>query len=101
MAESMPHRYKLCKTYWDCIAAAICHDLDRTGILYNVAATNMSPLRRQLCWDEVVEYMFLLEFDLLRDVRQDLFAAFGPQPEVDKLWICISSAAGLRKKSFG
>ena len=39
---------------------------------YNVAAANMSLLCRQLRWDEVVEYTFLLEFDLLRDVRQDL-----------------------------
>ena len=32
----------------------------------------MSPPRRQLCWDEVVEYTFLSEFDLLRDTRQDI-----------------------------
>ena len=37
-----------------------------------MAATAMVPPRRQLRWDKVVEYMFLSEFDLLRDTRQDV-----------------------------
>ena len=39
---------------------------------YNMAATAMVPPCRQLRWDEVVEYMFLSEFDLLCDTRQDV-----------------------------
>ena len=34
---------------------------------YNTAACVMRPPRCELHWDEVVEYAFLLEFDLLRD----------------------------------
>ena len=37
-----------------------------------MAATAMVPPRRQLRWDEVVEYTFLSEFNLLRDTRQDV-----------------------------
>ena len=37
-----------------------------------MAATAMVPPHRQLHWDEVVEYTFLSEFDLLRDTRQDV-----------------------------
>ena len=32
----------------------------------------MNPPRRELHWDEVVEYAFLSKFDLLRDSRQDV-----------------------------
>ena len=39
---------------------------------YNVAAAALSPPQRELCWDEVVEYAFLADFDLLRDARQDI-----------------------------
>ena len=38
---------------------------------YNMAATAMVPPHRQLHWDEVVEYTFLLEFNL-RDTQQDV-----------------------------
>ncbi|KAH7904826.1 hypothetical protein BJ138DRAFT_1119044 [Hygrophoropsis aurantiaca] len=48
-------------------SAAIKTALDR----YNVAAQAMSPPRRDLSWEEVVEYAFLADFDLLRDSRQN------------------------------
>ncbi|KIJ57766.1 hypothetical protein HYDPIDRAFT_34807 [Hydnomerulius pinastri MD-312] len=49
-------------------SAAIRMALDR----YNTAAQAMRPPRRTLQWDEVVEYAFLADFDLLRDTRQDV-----------------------------
>ena len=39
---------------------------------YNAIATAMQPPRRTLKWEEVVEYAFLSDFDLLRDTRQDV-----------------------------
>ncbi|KIO07397.1 hypothetical protein M404DRAFT_23899 [Pisolithus tinctorius Marx 270] len=39
---------------------------------YNTAACAMDPPHRILKWDEVVEYAFITEFDLLRDARQDV-----------------------------
>ncbi|KAI6156950.1 hypothetical protein BKA82DRAFT_25914 [Pisolithus tinctorius] len=39
---------------------------------YNTAARAMDPPHRILKWDEVVEYAFIAEFDLLRDARQDV-----------------------------
>jgi hypothetical protein len=32
----------------------------------------LNPLRPPLSWDEAVEYVFLSDFDLLRDTRQDI-----------------------------
>ncbi|KAG1805499.1 hypothetical protein EV424DRAFT_1474356 [Suillus variegatus] len=49
-------------------SAAIRTALDR----YNTAARALSPPRPSLSWDEVVEYAFLSDFDLLRDARQDV-----------------------------
>ncbi|KAH7914663.1 hypothetical protein BJ138DRAFT_999608 [Hygrophoropsis aurantiaca] len=49
-------------------SAAIRTALDR----YNAAAQAMTPPRRQLNWEEVVEYAFLADFDLLRDARQNV-----------------------------
>ncbi|KAH7908465.1 hypothetical protein BJ138DRAFT_993211, partial [Hygrophoropsis aurantiaca] len=49
-------------------SAAIRTALDR----YNSAAQAMTPPRRQLNWEEVVEYAFLADFDLLRDARQNI-----------------------------
>ncbi|KAJ7794046.1 hypothetical protein B0H14DRAFT_2309413, partial [Mycena olivaceomarginata] len=34
---------------------------------YNAAATSLDPPRRTLKWEEVVEFTFLSDFDLLRD----------------------------------
>jgi len=39
---------------------------------YNTAAEAMSPPRRTLQWQDIVEYAFLADFDLLRDSRNDI-----------------------------
>ena len=39
---------------------------------YNTAARAMSPPRQFLEWQQIVEYAFLADFDLLRDARQDI-----------------------------
>ncbi|KAG1784879.1 uncharacterized protein HD556DRAFT_1435328 [Suillus plorans] len=49
-------------------SAAIRTALDR----YNTAARALRPPRASLSWEEVVEYAFLSDFDLLRDARQDI-----------------------------
>ena len=49
-------------------SAAIQSALDK----YNSIAGAMRPCRRILKWEEVVEYAFLSDFDLLRDGRQDI-----------------------------
>lgn len=38
---------------------------------YNRAAAKLRPPRRHLVWEEIVEYAFISEFDLLRDSRND------------------------------
>ncbi|KAJ7168423.1 hypothetical protein C8R43DRAFT_1085763 [Mycena crocata] len=47
---------------------------------YNDAATVMAPPRPTLAWEEVVEYAFLADFDLLRDGRQDIRSETWAQP---------------------
>jgi hypothetical protein len=39
---------------------------------YNAAALALNPPRSPLKWDEVVEYAFLSDFDLLRDACQNI-----------------------------
>lgn len=39
---------------------------------YNTAAASLRPPRSPLSWDDVVEYAFLADFDLLRDTREDI-----------------------------
>ena len=34
--------------------------------------TDLNPPRPPLSWEQVVEYMFLSDFNLLRDTRQDI-----------------------------
>ncbi|KAJ6547650.1 hypothetical protein B0H19DRAFT_1212174 [Mycena capillaripes] len=41
-------------------------------IRYNEAAEEMDPPMPTLDWEEVVEFAFLADFDLLRDARQDI-----------------------------
>ena len=41
---------------------------------YNTAATALVPPRQLLDWEQVVEYAFLSNFDLLRDTRQDIWS---------------------------
>jgi hypothetical protein len=49
-------------------SVAIRTALDR----YNAAASALLPPQQVLDWDQVVEYAFLSDFDLLRDARQDV-----------------------------
>ncbi|KAI6145586.1 hypothetical protein BKA82DRAFT_4330608 [Pisolithus tinctorius] len=49
-------------------SSAICIALEQ----YNTAARAMDPPHHILKWDEVVEYAFIAEFDLLRDAQQDV-----------------------------
>ena len=39
---------------------------------YNATATALVPPRQLLDWEQVVEYAFLSDFDLLQDTRQDI-----------------------------
>ncbi|KAJ7882604.1 hypothetical protein B0H14DRAFT_2255091, partial [Mycena olivaceomarginata] len=39
---------------------------------YNAVASAMTPVKPQLSWDEVVGYMFLAKFNLLRKGREDI-----------------------------
>ena len=39
---------------------------------YNHAAASLRPAHQELAWEEVVEYAFLSDFDLLRDAHQDI-----------------------------
>lgn len=49
-------------------SSAIRAALDR----YNAAALALKPPRSPLKWEDVVEYAFLSDFDLLRDARQNI-----------------------------
>ena len=49
-------------------SVAIHAALDR----YNAAALALVPPQQVLDWDQVVEYAFLLDFDLLHDTHQDI-----------------------------
>ncbi|KAJ7236144.1 hypothetical protein C8J57DRAFT_1530245 [Mycena rebaudengoi] len=39
---------------------------------YNLATISLDPPMRQLSWEEVVEYTFLADFDILRDTRDSI-----------------------------
>ncbi|KAJ3899548.1 hypothetical protein F5879DRAFT_1012287 [Lentinula edodes] len=41
-------------------------------IEYNTIAAKMKPKRQPVDWEEVVEYVFLSEFDILCDTREDI-----------------------------
>lgn len=63
--------YALCKHIGDALqkrSSAIRSALDT----YNSAAKALAPPRQTLKWDQVVDYAFLSDFDLLRDTRQDI-----------------------------
>lgn len=47
---------------------------------YNAAASKLSPPRPKLSWDQVVEYAFLADFDLLRDSREDIREKMWARP---------------------
>lgn len=39
---------------------------------YNTAARSLSPPRQLISWDEILDFSFLSEFDILRDARDDV-----------------------------
>ncbi|KAF8178793.1 hypothetical protein K438DRAFT_1908375 [Mycena galopus ATCC 62051] len=47
---------------------------------YNEAAAAMSPPRNQLSWEQIVDYAFLADFDLLREGREDIRSEPWAQP---------------------
>ena len=63
--------YKLCKHIATALRAcsqAIHNSLDQ----YNAATSSVSPPCPNLSWDDVVEYAFLADLDLLRGSCQDV-----------------------------
>ncbi|KAJ7170394.1 hypothetical protein C8R43DRAFT_1120826 [Mycena crocata] len=47
---------------------------------YNAAAMVMSPPMPELTWEQVVEYAFLADFDILRDTREEVRSRPWTQP---------------------
>jgi len=47
---------------------------------YNVAAQALVPPRAPLSWDDIVEYAFLADFDLLSDTRSDVRLKIWAKP---------------------
>ncbi|KAJ7719756.1 hypothetical protein B0H14DRAFT_3098579 [Mycena olivaceomarginata] len=47
---------------------------------YNDAAVLLSPPRTQLSWEQIVDYAFLADFDLLREGREDIRSEPWAQP---------------------
>ncbi|KAJ7697141.1 hypothetical protein B0H17DRAFT_928566, partial [Mycena rosella] len=47
---------------------------------YNLAALSLEPPAPQICWDEVVEYAFLGDCDLLRAIDAKLEAKLWTRP---------------------
>ncbi|KAJ7803082.1 hypothetical protein B0H14DRAFT_3778815 [Mycena olivaceomarginata] len=47
---------------------------------YNDAAVMLSPPRTQLSWEQIVDYAFLADFDLLREGREDICSEPWAQP---------------------
>ncbi|KAJ7871910.1 hypothetical protein B0H13DRAFT_2236318 [Mycena leptocephala] len=47
---------------------------------YNEQAAAMDPLKPMVDWDEVVEYAFIADFDLLREGREDIRGELWAQP---------------------
>ncbi|KIK05402.1 hypothetical protein K443DRAFT_3888 [Laccaria amethystina LaAM-08-1] len=71
--------YKLRKHIGNALKArsqAVCTALQN----YNVAAQALVPLRPPLSWDDVVEYAFLADFDLLSDTRSDVRLKIWAKP---------------------
>lgn len=48
------------------------HSIKKALDNYNSAAATLKPRAPQLTWEDVVDYAFLADFDLLRDARQDV-----------------------------
>ncbi|KAJ7867007.1 hypothetical protein B0H14DRAFT_3084169 [Mycena olivaceomarginata] len=47
---------------------------------YNNAAVMLSPPRTQLSWEQIIEYTFLADFDLLQEGREDIRSEPWVQP---------------------
>ena len=70
---------------------------------YNKAARAFSPPRPSLTWEEVVDYAFLSDFDLLRDARQDIRKQPWAQPTNRKLmnqWFKLDCACEEIKRIY-
>ena len=63
--------YKLCKHIAKALQA--CSQAIRNALeWYNAAAIMLSLPCYTLCWNEVVQYAFLADFNLLWETRQDI-----------------------------
>jgi len=71
-------------------SSAIHTALDR----YNVAAATLTPPRLSLKWDEVVEYAFLSNFDLLRDACQEFKVTCGQLLQDIMQWTVTQNPSG-------
>ncbi|KAJ7787476.1 hypothetical protein B0H14DRAFT_2267245, partial [Mycena olivaceomarginata] len=47
---------------------------------YNDAAAALNPLMPRLSWEQVVEYVFLVDFDILRDTRSEVQSKLWMRP---------------------
>ena len=56
------------------------HTIKKALESYNTAAMALRPPADQLTWAQVVEYVFLVDFDLLRLVRQDVQEKLWAKP---------------------
>jgi hypothetical protein len=55
---------------------------------YNAAAAALSPPHHQLIWNEVIQYGFLSEFDLLKDTCDDMQNCPWTRPAMHALMDC-------------
>ena len=70
--------YKLCKYIAKALktcSQAIRNVLDQ----YNTAATHLSPIQSALSWNDIVQYTFLADFDLLQETCEDV---------CERAWAC-------------
>ncbi|KAJ3742750.1 hypothetical protein EV360DRAFT_57744, partial [Lentinula raphanica] len=58
-------------------------------VAYNDAAAALRPPRRAISWDEVVDYSFLSEFNILRDTREDVREKKWATPSNRLLMFCF------------
>ncbi|PBK80468.1 hypothetical protein ARMGADRAFT_1048995 [Armillaria gallica] len=63
--------YKACRHIGKALKARS-HTIRGLVDCYNAAAKALEPPRPMLKWEDVVEYTFLSEFDLLKDTREDI-----------------------------
>ncbi|KAF9070221.1 hypothetical protein BDP27DRAFT_1221084, partial [Rhodocollybia butyracea] len=63
--------YKMCKH----LAAALksrSKSIQAAIKAYNTAAAALTPPCQEVSWEEIIEFSFLSEFDILRDAREDV-----------------------------